>query len=88
MKQLSWMVIVSGNYFNHVVYADDTLLLASPIALQKLRDTCCHYFTSHRLVINYQKCKGMTVCPKCLKSVDWREIFMKQSVGKCKQIYF
>ena len=72
---------VNGECFNHVVYADDTLLLApSPTALQNLIDICCHYFTSHRLVINYKKCKCMAVCPKSLRDLCIPKLFVNGSV--------
>ena len=72
---------VNGECFNHVVYADDTLLLApSPTALQNLIDICCHYFTSQRLVINYKKCKCVAVCPKSLRDLCIPKLFVNGSV--------
>ena len=72
---------VNGECFNHVVYADDTLLPApSPTALQNLIDICCHYFTSHRLVINYKKCKCVAVCPKSLRDLCIPKLFVNGSV--------
>ena len=64
-----------------IIYADDTLLLApSPTALQNLIDICCHYFTSHRLVINYKKCKCVAVCPKSLRDLYIPKLFVNGSV--------
>ena len=72
---------VNGECFNQVVYVDDTLLLApSPTALQNLIDICCHYFTSHQLVINYKKCKCMAVCPKSLRDLCIPKLFVNGSV--------
>ena len=61
--------------------ADDTLLLApSPTALQNLIDICCHYFTSHRLVVNSKKCKCVAVCPKSLRDLCIPKLFVNGSV--------
>ena len=68
---------VNDQCFNHVMYADDTLLLApSPTALQILIDICSQYFTSHRLVINYKKSKCMAIYPKSLKDLYFPKLFV------------
>ena len=67
---------VNGQWFNRVMYADDTLLLAtSPTALQNLTDICSQYFTSYRLLINYKKSKCMTTCRKPLKDLYFPKLF-------------
>ena len=67
---------VNDQCFNHVMYADNTLLLApSPTALQILIDICLQYFTSHRLVINYEKSKCMAIYPKSLKDLYFPKLF-------------
>lgn len=67
--------------FNHVVYADDTLLLApSPLALQILINVCVEYFSSHRLVINHSKSRCLAVLPKSLKNLHFPSISVNDSV--------
>ena len=51
--------------FNHLFYADDSVLLAtSPAALQHLITTCYEYFRSHGLLINVKK--KLTIWQYCL----------------------
>ncbi len=60
--------IFNGNCFNHLVYADDTVLLApSPTALQKLIDICVTFADSHCLLYNKKKTKYMCIKPTNLK---------------------
>ena len=67
--------------FNHVVYRDDAVLLApSPGVTESHTDTCCHYFTSHTLVIKYKKCKCMAICPKSLKDLCIPKLFVNGSL--------
>ena len=60
--------VFNGNCFNHLVYADDTVLLApSPTSLQKLIDICVAFADSHCLVYNKKKTKYMCIKPPNLK---------------------
>ena len=61
---------VNSECFNHIIYADDTVLLApSPAALQKLIDVCNTYVSSHDLVFNVAKSKCLVVKPHSMKSL-------------------
>ena len=56
--------VLNSTYFNHIVYADDTVLLApSPTALQKLLDICSEYACTHSLIYNETKTKYMCIRP-------------------------
>ena len=56
--------------FNHLVYADDTVLLApSPKALQSLINICVSFANNHGLVYNEQKTKFMCLKPAVLKNI-------------------
>jgi hypothetical protein len=70
--------------YNHLFYADDTVLLApSPSALQKLLDVCEQYGVKHNIVYNPKKSVCMAFLPKRLvncniptmlfngKALDW-----------------
>ncbi len=55
---------------NHLVYADDTVLLApSPSALQELIKCCELYAESHGIIYNVQKTLCMCIKPKCFKDL-------------------
>ena len=69
--------------FNHLMYADDTVLLAtSPFALQQLVNLCIGYFKSHHLVINVKKTKVMALLPFKLKDLYVPDIFVDDSKVK------
>ena len=56
--------------FNHLVYVDDTVLLApSPKALQSLINICVSLAYNHGLVYNEQKTKYMCLKPAVLKNI-------------------
>ena len=60
----------NGKCFNHLVYADDTVLLApSPTALQKLIDICVRFANSHCLLYNKKKTKYMCIKPNILQNL-------------------
>ena len=60
----------SSKNFNHLVYADDTVLLApSPKALQSLINICVSFANNHGLVYNEQKTKFMCLKPAGLKNI-------------------
>ena len=55
---------INGECFNHIIYADDTVLVSSsPTALQALLDKVTSYFIEHKLVVNMKKTKCMVVFP-------------------------
>ena len=65
---LNLVVFLKYNCFNHLVYADDTVLLVpSPTSLQKLIDICFAFADSHCLVYNKKKTKYMCIKPPNLK---------------------
>ena len=52
--------------FNHLNYADDSILLApSPSALQKLIDVCVEYAVANDMVYNGKKCF-------CMAFIFWK----------------
>ena len=60
---------INSACFNHLLYADDCVLLApSPRALQFLIDICCNFTVENDLVFNQRKTKSMMVFPKSLKN--------------------
>ena len=62
--------IFNGSCFNHLVYADDTVLLApSPTALQKLINICINFAHSHSLLYNEKKTKYMCIRPATLRNL-------------------
>jgi len=63
---------VNGTCINHLVYADDTVLLApSPSALQQLIDCCERFASSNDIIYNSKKTVVM-----CIKSKKYRDIFV------------
>ena len=55
---------------NHLMYADDTVLIApSPRALQRLIDTCKAFAQSHDLIFNQSKTKCMVIKSKLFKNL-------------------
>ena len=59
---------LQGVPYNHLVYADDSVLLApSPSALQKLINICDAYATDVELTYNTKKTVCMSILPKWLK---------------------
>ena len=60
---------LNGVSMNHLIYADDMVLLApSPDALQSLLDICNQYASEHCIKYNSRKTVCMTILPKWLKS--------------------
>ena len=61
---------LNSQFYNHLVYADDTVLLApSPTALQKLINICTDFARCHGLVYNEEKTKYMCVKPAAMKNL-------------------
>ena len=68
---------------NHLVYADDTVLLApSPTALQKLIDCCTDFALSHGLIYNEAKTKYMCVKPGGNSNLRIPNVTLNNSVIK------
>ncbi len=62
---------VNGVSINHLIYADDMVLLApSAHALQLLLNHCDTYATSHDIIYNTKKSVCMCIKPKQLKSTN------------------
>ncbi|MCP3883797.1 MAG: hypothetical protein GY701_36125, partial [Sulfitobacter sp.] len=60
---------LNGVPYNHLFYADDSVLLApSPLALQKLLNICEAYAKDVELSYNTKKTVCMSILPKWLKS--------------------
>ena len=59
-----------GTVMNHLIYADDTCLIAScPSALQSLLNICSDFARSNCIVFNEDKTKMMCYKPKCLRDI-------------------
>ena len=86
-KELSNMKI--GCHFNdvnvnHLVYADDTVLLApSPSALQKLINCCVNFAESNDIFYNFKKTKCMCIRPKGLKDLYFPKLYLEDKVITC-----
>ena len=53
--------------FNHLIYADDLLLLTtSPMAMQEILNVCSTFFSDHHLIISESKTKCMVITPSNL----------------------
>ena len=57
--------------FNHICYADDSVLLApSPSALQELLSICEEYGYEYEMIYNTKKTVCMKFLPKCFRHLD------------------
>ena len=66
--------------FNHLIYADDTVLLApSPRALQALIDECVTFAVDHDLIFNMKKTKSLCIRPGNMKKLYVPEFSLGQS---------
>ena len=67
----------NGVSVNHLVYADDTVLLgASPTALQQLINFCADYAESNEIFYNLKKTKCMCIRPKCMKNLYFPTLYL------------
>ena len=58
----------NSKIFNHLVYADDTVLLVPfPKALQRHMNICVNYANYHAVIYNGQNTKFMCIKPAVLK---------------------
>ena len=68
---------VNNTCFNHLFYADDSVLLApSPSALQTLISICELYAKENELVFNEQKTVCMSVLPRSMKNIHVPDMFV------------
>ena len=68
---------INGKSINHLLYADDSVLLApTHHALQKLLNICSNYANEVELVYNSKKTVCMTVKPKWLKDVPAPDVVL------------
>ena len=73
----------NGLYINHLVYADDTVLLApDPAALQKLIDHCVSFARSNDIHYNLKKTKCMYLRPREHKDLYFPKLFLNDTVVK------
>ncbi len=71
---------INGECFNHIVYADDTVLVAtSPVALQKMINICLDFVDEHHLLINKKKTKCMSILPRELKEIYTPVFYLHES---------
>ena len=70
--------VVGGQKINHILYADDIILLStSAKSLQYLVNKCVTYLDNHLLTINTQKTKVMSILPKQMIKYNEPEIVIK-----------
>ena len=63
---------INGTCVNHLVYADDTVLIApSPMALQELLNCCAEFASNHDIIYNAKKTVVM-----CVKSKKFNDIYV------------
>ena len=90
LRSVSVGCYIGETCMNHIIYADDTALLApSPAALQKLIDIAAGFINERELVVNMKKTKCMTIKPKCDKVLHVPTVYMNGNAieTKCKESY-
>ena len=61
----------NNTFMNHLMYADDTCVLAPcPMALQKLLNICSNFADVNSIVFNEGKTKLMCFKPKCMSNLS------------------
>ena len=69
---------INGKTINHLMYADDTCILAPcPSALRKLLNICTVYAASNDILFNETKTKCMCFKPKCFRNLCIPKISFK-----------
>lgn len=59
-----------GMIVNHLMYADDLVILAPSLkGLQKLLDVCCDFAVEHDIIFNIRKSHGMKFLPKDFQDI-------------------
>lgn len=67
-------------YVNHLVYADDTVLIApSPSALQELINYCSIFAKDNDIIYNLKKTKCMYIKPKWLNDLYFPGVYLNDS---------
>ena len=81
LKEANIGCYINGSCFNHLIYADDTVLVApSPSALQQLLNLCELFVTENDLKINVRKSKYMVFRTDLVKGMKCPEVFSNNSV--------
>ena len=77
----------NGILYNHLMYADDTVLIApSPRALQTLINTSVSFAQENDLVYNKTKTKVMTITPRCMKNLHIPKFILgDKEIDVCKE---
>lgn len=71
---------IEGFPMNHILYADDSVVLApSPAALQKLLNICDEYAAANEITFNCTKTVCMSVLPHTLKDLRVPDLHLKNS---------
>ena len=65
---------MNGTCVNHLIYADDTVIMApSPAGLQTLLDLCSTYGVQHDIIYNAKKTRCM-----CFRSNRYKDIYVPE----------
>ena len=69
---------INGKVLNHLMYADDSCIIASsPAALQKLLNICCEYAELNSIIYNKLKTKCICFKPSKCKNLSVPALFLK-----------
>ncbi len=75
---------MNGVLYNHLMYADDTCIIApSPSALFKLLALCTEFAAENSIVFNSSKSKYMCFKPKSLSNLYVPDMYLNDKVLKC-----
>ena len=78
----------NGVFINHLIYADDTILIApSPRAMQRLLDHCKAYADSNFIIYNHAKSALMCIKSKKLRSLSVPTIYLDNNPIKLVDKY-